>query len=443
MNDTANDKIAPHSLEAEKEVLGSLISHDSAITKIIDIIQPESFFIKKNQQIYSSILELFKNNEPIDVLTVSENLSKKGQLKAIGGRAAINDLAFDVITSANIEYHAQIIAEKHRLRKFIKLGTEITNLSYKEIDSADILNTAEKLIFNTASASIQSSLMHFNNFSMNILNNIESNYENRHKQVIGIPSGFDDLDSLTGGFQNSDLIIIAARPGMGKTSFALNIAQYTANKNIQTAVFSLEMSKEQLGLRMIFSDSEINLGKYKTGMLEESDWSKIYTSTTKIQETPIYIDDKPSQTLTEIRAKCKKLKMENEDLGLIIIDYLQLIEVEKEKSNRAEEVSKITRGLKGIAKEFNVPVIALSQLSRAVESRQDKRPVLSDLRESGSIEQDADIVMFLYRDEYYNKDSPDKGKSDVIIGKHRNGETGTIKLSFDARFTKFKNILTP
>ena len=434
-------KLPPQSIEAEQAVLGALLVNGTAITRVVDLLKPENFYRQVHKYIYSSIISLFNSSEPIDVVTVSEHLRDKDQLELVGGRAAINDLALSVITTANIEYYARIVAEKATLRELIKAGTEIVSIAFDENNTDKVLDTAEKLIFGISQRVVSDDLTHIKEIVVQSYDQIETRYNNRD-EIIGVPSGFYDLDNMTAGFQPSDLIIVAARPSMGKTAFCLNIAQEVAiRRKKAVAVFSLEMSKEQLVQRMLCSEAEIDSNRLRTGHMQTEDWSKLTTAMGLLGDAPIFIDDSAGIGVMEIRAKCRRLRMEQSNLSLIIIDYLQLMEGSSSgRTDRVHEISAISRGLKNLARELKVPIIALSQLSRAVESRTSKKPMLSDLRESGSIEQDADIVMFIYREDYYDPENIDKkGKAEIIISKQRNGPVGAVELLFQSNITKFKN----
>ena len=435
------EKLPPQNIDAEQAVLGALLIDPNAIAKVVEIVKSGCFYKQAHKHIFSSVLTLFNNNEPIDIVTVSENLKTSDKLEISGGRAYINDLALSVITSANIEYYAKIISEKSVLRDLIKAGGEIATIAYDDINPEKAVDSAEQLIFAISQKKAPENLTHVGEIVIDSYNLIEERYNNRD-EIVGVPSGFYDLDALTAGFQPSDLIIVAARPSMGKTTFCLNIAQEVGiRKKKPVAFFSLEMSKEQLVQRMLCSEAEIDAQRLRIGHMQAEDWTKLSKAMNNIGDCPIFIDDSPALTISELRAKCRRLCMKEKNLGLIIIDYLQLMEgSDNRRNDRVQEISQISRGLKGLARELKVPVIALSQLSRAVESRQNKRPMLSDLRESGSIEQDADIVMFIYREEYYNPEAIEaKGKATIIIGKQRNGPTGEVELLFQNNITKFKN----
>ncbi len=438
--------LLPQNIEAEEAVLGAILVNPEVMTKVVEHIKPESFYRPAHKYVYEAMLQLFNTNERIDIVSVSDVLNYNSQLETIGGRAFINDLSYKTITTSNVEYYAKIIQEKAIKRALINAGGEIVASGY-DLDPIDqSLERAEKLIFDISSRKATSDLHHVKDLVMDTYEKIEYRYEHKD-ELLGIRTDFYELDTMTNGLQRSDLIILAARPSMGKTAFALNIAQNVAIKEkVPVAIFSLEMSKEQLVQRMLCSQAEVDTQRLKNGNMQAKDWDKLTNAMDEFTQAPIFIDDTSGCTLTDIRAKCRRLKMEQKDLGLIVIDYLQLME-SSGKEDRLQQISAISRGLKTLARELDVPVITLSQLNRGVESRTDKRPMLSDLRESGAIEQDADIVMFIYRDEYYRKGEEEdetlkaatKGESEIIIAKHRNGPVGTVKLLFQGNITKFKN----
>ena len=438
--------LLPQNIEAEEAVLGAILVNPEVLTKVVETLKPESFYKPAHRYVYEAMLQLFNTNERIDLVSVSDVLSYNSKLEAVGGRAFINDLSYKTITTSNIEYYARIVQEKAVKRALINAGGEIVSFGYDMNPIDESLENAEKLIFDIASKKATTDLSHIKDLVMNSYQKMEYRYEHRD-ELIGLRTDFYELDNMTSGLQKSDLIILAARPSMGKTAFALNIAQNVAIKEkVPVAIFSLEMSKEQLVQRMLCSQAEVDTQRIKTGNMNQKDWDKIVNAMNDFANAPIFIDDTSGCTLTDIRAKCRRLKMEQKDLGLVVIDYLQLME-SSGREDRMQQISAISRGLKTLARELDVPVIALSQLSRAVESRTDKRPMLSDLRESGAIEQDADIVMFIYRDEYYKKNDEEaevakaasKGESEIIIAKHRNGPVGKVDLLFQANITKFKN----
>ena len=435
-------KIPPHDIEAEQAVLGSMLTDKDAVIAGIEKLNAESFYREDNKLIYEAIANLFNNSQPIDLVTVKDELSSMGSFEKIGGYEYLAILPDKVPTTTNVDKYIEIVEEKAILRGLIKTANEIIELGYSQSEEVeDIMAGAEKKIFDIIQKKNQKSYTPIKDVLIESFTKLEALY-NQKSKITGVPTGFADLDDKTAGLHGSDLILIAARPAMGKTAFALNIAAHAAiRENVPVAVFNLEMSKEQLVNRILCIEAMVDSNKIMTGKLEEEDWNKLASVVGPISDAGIYIDDTPGISITEIRTKCRKLKMEK-DIGLIIIDYIQLIQGSGNKKNgsREQEIAEISRSLKILAKELNVPVIALSQLSRAVESRPDHRPMLSDLRESGSIEQDADIVMFLYRDDYYNPDSEEKDISEVIMAKHRAGSTGTIKLLWMGNYTKFVNL---
>lgn len=438
-SESSLERLPPQSLDGEQAVLGALLVSGDGISRVVDILEPDYFYRKAHQVIYAAMLDLYDGNEPIDIVTVSQYLKDQGTLENIGGRQYITDLALSVSTTANLEYYGRTVQEKALLRHLIKAGTEIVSSCYEETDAEVALDRAEHLIFNLAQRRNLQQLVHIKHIVETSFQQIEKRYEQRDS-LSGVSSGFYDLDAMTSGFHGSELIILAARPSMGKTAFVLNLAQACAvDQGVPCAIFSLEMSKESLVMRMLCAEAKIDANRLRTGHLHTNDWTQLAMAMGRLGESPLYIDDSALVNALEIRAKCRRLKAEMKGLGLIIIDYIQLMQGRKVTDNRVQEVSEISRSLKQLARELDVPVIALSQLSRAVEARQNKRPMLSDLRESGSIEQDADIVMFIYRDEYYNPESEKRGEAEIIIAKQRNGPTGTVDLLYQSSITKFLN----
>jgi len=448
INNINPDTMPPQSIEAEEAVLGAILKQPNVLNKIVEMLKPESFYMPAHRYIYDAIKHLYDSNENIDIVSVSETLNYASKLESVGGRAYINDLLANTVTTANVKYYAKIIQENAIKRSLISAGSEIVASGYeKQITVDEALDSAERLIFDIASKKSTSDLVHVKDIVLDTYQKIEYNYEHKG-ELTGVATKFYELDTMTNGLHKSDLIIIAARPAMGKTAFALNIAQNVAiQSKVPVAIFSLEMSRQQLMQRMLCSEAEVDTQRLKTGNMQSKDWEKLANAMNEFSQAPIYIDDTSGCTITDLRAKCRRLKMKEKDLGLIVIDYLQLMEGTG-KEDRMQQISAISRGLKVLARELDVPVIALSQLSRAVESRNDKRPMLSDLRESGAIEQDADIVMFIYRDDYYKKVEEEgeeaaakssNGESEIIIAKHRNGPVGSFKLLFQGNITKFKN----
>lgn len=440
-------QLMPQNIDAEEAILGAILVSPACMNRIVEQLRPESFYKPAHRYVYEAMLQLYNGEDKIDIVSVSDVLNMNQKLELVGGRAFINDLSYKTITTTNVEYYAKIVQEKAIKRSLINAGSEIVSSGYDLNPIEESLEVAEKLIFDIASQKASKSLLPIKDLVYDSYAKIEERYNNKDK-LTGTPTAFYDLDTYTNGLQKSDLIILAARPAMGKTSFALNIAQNVALKaKIPVAIFSLEMSKEQLVQRFLCAEAEVDTQRLKTGNMQAKDWEKLAVAMDSFSQAPIYIDDTAGVTITDLRAKCRRLAMAEKNLGLIVIDYLQLIEGTG-REDRMQQISSISRGLKILAKELNVPIIALSQLSRAVESRTDKRPMLSDLRESGSIEQDADIVMFIYRDEYYKsandeeemaEKATNKGEAEIIIAKHRNGPVGTVKLLFQSNITKFKN----
>ena len=434
-------KVPPNDIEAEQAIIGSMLTDKDAVISAIEVLKPQDFYREDNKTIYEAILNLYSRSEPVDIITVRAELESMGKLDNVGGLEYLAELPEKVPTTSNASKYIKIVEEKSTLRNLIKTANEIIELGYNPTEDVDdIMEGAEKKIFNIMQDKEQKSYSPLKDVLVESFTKLEELY-NRKQHITGVPSGFTDLDYRTAGFHGSELILIAARPAMGKTAFALNIASNAALRaNVPVAVFSLEMSKEQLVNRILSSESMVDSNKIRTGKLEEDDWAKLAETIGPLSEGEMYIDDTPGISITEIRAKCRKLKIEK-NIGLVVIDYLQLIQgTGKRNGSREQEISEISRSLKILAKELDVPVIALSQLSRAAEQRPDHRPMLSDLRESGAIEQDADIVMFLYRDDYYNPDSEKKNIAEVIIAKHRGGSTGTVELLWLGSYTKFVNI---
>lgn len=430
-------RIPPHSVEAEQSVLGSILLDKEAMISVSETLVPEDFYKEAHKVIYESMLKLYNSQSEIDLITLTDELRDQGYLDDIGGIAYITSLSTVVPTTSNIKYYVNIVKEKSISRQLISAANDIINLGYDGSAKVEyVLENAEKKIFDISQERATNDFQPINQVISEALSMLEKLYEEKN-DVTGLTTGFRDLNKKINGLQRSDLLLIAARPAMGKTAFALNLVQNAALKgDASVAVFSLEMSKEQLVQRMIASQSTVELKKIKTGTLADNDWPRITDGMAILSGAKIHIDDTPGIKISELRSKCRKLKME-QGLDLILIDYLQLMEGEGNNESRQQEIAKISRSLKIIAKELNCPVVALSQLSRAPEQRADHRPMLSDLRESGSIEQDADIVMFLYRDEYYHPDSDRKNIGEVIIAKNRHGETGSVELVWLGEIQKF------
>ena len=434
-------KIPPNDIEAEQAVIGSMLTDKEAVAAAIEVLKPEDFYRDDNRIIYEAILSLYSRSEPIDLITLKSELSSMGKFEAVGGLEYIAELPDKVPTTANVEQYIKIVEEKSVLRNLIKTANEIITLGYDQTQEVDgIIDNAEKKIFEVMQRKNQKGYTPIKDILVETFTELEQLY-NQKQRVTGVPTGFTDLDFRTAGLHNSDLILVAARPAMGKSAFALNIATNAAVKaHIPVVIFSLEMSKEQMTSRILCSEAMVDSNKVRTGKIDDEEWAKLATASGELSEANIYIDDTPGISIMEIRAKCRKMKLEK-NIGLVVIDYLQLVQGSgKRGSSREQEIAEISRSLKILAKEINVPVIALSQLSRAPEQRPDHRPMLSDLRESGSIEQDADIVMFLYRDDYYNENSEKKNIAEVILAKHRSGSTGTVELLWLGNYTKFANI---
>ncbi len=440
MEEALLKRVLPHSVEAEQSVIGSMIMDREAIVVAAELLHREDFYGKQYGAVFEAIIELNDEGKPVDVVTLQDRLKEKDVPPEISSLEFIRDLITGLPTSANIKYYANIVSEKATLRKLIRLNEEIANTCYVGKENLEtILEDTEKRVFDLLQRRNSSDYVPIREIVMNAMDRIEMASKNKGV-VTGIPTGFIDLDYRTAGMQPSDLILIAARPSMGKTAFVLNIAQYMAFKQSQTvAVFSLEMSKEQLVNRLFSLESKVDSQHIRTGNLTDTEWEKLIESAGIIGKSNLIIDDTPGISISELRSKCRKYKLEH-DLKIVIIDYLQLMSGSGRTDSRQQEISDISRSLKALARELNVPVIALSQLSRAVEQRPDHRPMLSDLRESGAIEQDADVVMFIYRDDYYNKDTDIKGVAEIIIAKQRNGPIGTVNLAWLPDYTKFANI---
>ena len=433
-------KTPPHSKSAEQSVLGSMILDPETVITVAEILEAEDFYDKRYGLIFSAITGLEKEGKPIDIITIENRIKEMNQPLGAIEMNVLGELVMAVSTSVNVAHHAEIVYKNSLLRKLIKVAEKISLNCYAgESNLEDILQLTEKEIFDLLQKRQVSDATDIKQVIISVIESIEAASKSGGT-VTGIPTGFHDLDYKMAGLQNSDLILIAARPSMGKTAFALNIAEYvTVKKNVTTAIFSLEMSKEQLAKRILAMNSRVDSQKLRTGDLSDREWGDIVDSARIIGETNLVIDDTPGISITELRSKCRKLKLEK-NLGLVMIDYIQLMTGSKQTESRQQEISEISRSLKALAREINAPIIALSQLSRRVEQRDDKRPMLSDLRESGAIEQDADVVMFIYRDEYYNKDTETPGVTEIIIGKQRNGPIGTVRLGWKSELTKFVNI---
>ncbi|NOT57658.1 MAG: replicative DNA helicase [Deltaproteobacteria bacterium] len=441
MLENALRKVPPQSLDAEESVLGSILLDPNALDRVIEAMTDADFYRESHRKIFRAMISLSEKNEPIDLVTLTDTLKARGELQDVGGAIYLAELSDKVPSAANVAHYARIIREKAVLRSLINVSNEIASRCYSgEEDIEQFLDEAERLIFDVSEKRIRPAFFKLGDMIMDTIKIVEKLYE-RKEMVTGVPTGFLDLDRMTAGLQPADLVIVAARPSMGKTAFVMNIAQYVAlHANTAVGVFSLEMSKEQLVMRMLCSEARVDNAKVRAGYLGERDFPRLAMAAGRLGDAPIFIDDTPAQNVLELRAKARRLKREA-NLGLVIIDYLQLMRGLTSQENRTQELSEISRGLKSLAKELNIPVIALSQLNRQVEQRADRRPMMSDIRESGAIEQDADVIAFIYRDEVYKQDSQDEGIAEIIIGKQRNGPTGTVRLAFRKEYTRFDNLV--
>lgn len=434
------EKIPPQNLEAEQSVLGSMIIEKDAIFAATEVLSEEDFYRTSHQKIFNAIVKLTEKNEPVDLVTLSEELSSLGVLEEVGGNSYLTSLANAVPTAANVKYYATIVWEKALLRRMIRTSTEIVTRGYEPPeDVVEFLDEAEQMIFQVSRELSGKGFVPLKDVLMSTFDRIERIYEEK-KGVTGLPTGFIDLDQMLSGLQESDLVIVAARPSMGKTTFALNMAQHLAvSENLPVAFFSLEMSKEQLAQRLLCAQANLDAQRLRRGYLSEEEWPRLTRAVGPLSEAPLYIDDTAAPSVMEMRAKARRLKAEK-GLGAIFVDYLQLMNMHGKSENRQQELSDISRSLKSLAKELNIPVIALSQLSRAVEKRDKKRPILSDLMESGGIEANADVVLFIYRENYYFNDSEKKNIAEIIVAKQRNGPVGEVELLFMNNFNKFQNM---
>ncbi|HAP93440.1 MAG TPA: replicative DNA helicase [Desulfotomaculum sp.] len=434
------DKVLPQNIDAEQSVLGALFLDRGAIAKVARFLKAEDFYLEGHRQIYEAILSLEENGRPVDLVTVVNWLRDKEVLERIGGATYVASLASMLPTAANVEYHARIIEEKALLRNLIQIATRIAGLGYEGGESVErLMDEAERMLLELTTRRSSSVFTSIKDLLMEVLKYIEERYQNKGS-ISGVSSGFLDVDRLCCGMQPGDLLIVAGRPAMGKTSFALTVAHHVAlHHQLPVAVFSLEMSKEQLVQRILCSEAMVDQQKVRSGYLGEGDWARLTQAAVVLSRAPLYIDDSALLSVRQIRAKANRLQQEK-GLGLVVIDYLQLMQAGQRAENRQQEITEISRSLKGLAKDLKVPVLALAQLSRQVEQRQDKRPIMSDLRDSGSIEQDADVVMFIYREEYYKPDTEKKGITEIIVAKQRNGPTGVVELAFLKEFTRFMNL---
>ncbi len=441
----AEGRVPPQAVDVEMAVLGAMLLDKGAIARAIEILDDSSFYKPAHQRIFAGMVALFEKSEPVDLITLVEELRRRAELDKIGGEYYLTELTTRVTTAANVEYHAHIVLEKALMRQLISSSSEVVGRAYSETEDAlDLLDEAEQKIFQISEQRMKKSFISMNTAVHQTMEMLES-IHGKHSGVTGVPSGYTELDNYTGGFQNSDLIIVAGRPSQGKTALVLSIARNASIfHEVPVAFFSLEMSNQQLVLRLICAEARVDAQSVRTGRLPEDEWRKLSTSIGKLYKAKIFIDDTPALTALEIRAKARRLKVEH-NVGLIIVDYLQLMQGPKNAQSREQEISSISRSLKALAKELNIPVIALSQLNRAVEMRGDKRPVLADLRESGAIEQDADVVLFVHRPEMFGinvdeNNEPTEGMAEIIIGKQRNGPTGSARLAFIKQYARFENL---
>ncbi|HAM53633.1 MAG TPA: replicative DNA helicase [Nitrospiraceae bacterium] len=436
--DSTVDRLPPQNLEAEQSVLGAILLDNEAIPKALEILSPDDFYRDAHRRIFDSMTELYEKNEAIDLITVTDALKRKNELDIVGGVTYLSSVANQVPTSANVRYHAKIIKEKALLRGLIRTTTEIAARVYESsLEADELVDFAERTIFEISDRRTKTSFFTLKEVIKSSFEMIEHLYDKK-EAITGVPSGFPDLDELTTGFQPGDLIVIGGRPSMGKTALGMNIAQHVALEVREpVAIFSLEMSKEQLALRMLCSEAMVDSNSVRKGFIRKEDWHKLTSAAGRLAEAPIFIDDSSGTSVLEMRAKARRLKNEHHGLSLVLVDYLQLMRSRGGFERREQEISEISRSLKGLAKDLKVPVIALSQLNRGVELRKPPIPNLADLRESGAIEQDADVIIFLYREEFYNRETANKGKAEVIIAKQRNGPTKTIDLTFLSSCTKF------
>jgi len=438
-------RVPPQAVEIEEAVLGAMLIEKEALAKVLEVLDDTAFYKPAHQKIFKALIELFNRSEPVDLITLTEELRRQGELEHVGGEYYLSELTTKVSSAANVEYHAHIVLERALMRQLIQASSEVATRAFSETEDAlGLLDEAEQKIFNISEQRMKKSFVAMDTAvhqTMEMLHSIHGN----HGGVTGVPSGFHKLDELTGGFQSSDFIIIAGRPSMGKTAFALSIARNAAlhgDKPTAVGMFSLEMSTQQLVMRLMCAEARVDAHKVRTGRLPEDEWKKLSMSVGRLYKAKIFIDDTPGLNILELRAKARRLKVEH-NIGLLIVDYLQLMQGPRNIQSREQEISSISRSLKGLAKELNLPVIALSQLNRSVESRNDKRPALSDLRESGAIEQDADVVMFVNRPEMFgiqeDEGESTEGLAEIIIGKQRNGPTDTVKLQFIKQYARFEN----
>ncbi len=445
----ANLRIPPNSIEAEQSLLGGLLLDSAAFDKIADLVSENDFYRDEHKRIYRRIRSLHERNKPVDVVTVAESLDLAGEGSETGGLTYLGELAANTPTAAHIRRYAEIVRERAILRQLVTAGDDIASSAFNPLgrDPKQLLDEAEAKVFAIAEGGFrhQSGFQHINPLLTQVVERIQELHDRDNpSDITGVPTGYHDLDAKTSGLQPGDLLIVAGRPSMGKTSLALNMAEHVAIEvGLPVAVFSMEMGGAQLAMRMLSSVGKLDAHRVRTGRLNDDEWSRLSFALGKMHEAPLYIDETPALNPIDLRARARRLHRQCGKLGLIVIDYLQLMSSAGQGENRATEISEISRALKGLAKELNVPVIALSQLNRSLEQRPNKRPIMSDLRESGAIEQDADVIMFIYRDEVYNPDTPDKGSAEIIIGKQRNGPIGMVRLTFIGEYTRFENFASP
>jgi replicative DNA helicase len=433
----AYERVPPHNVEAEESVLGSMLLSKDAIAEVLELLREDDFYRPAHRTVFRSVLELYGHGDAVDAVTVQEELRRNGALADIGGAPFLHTLVASVPTAANAAYYARIVKEAGVLRRLIDVGTQIVQLGFETPqDTERAVDIAESLVYQVAQGRVTEDYHSLREVLTGTLEAIERLHED-HREITGVPTGFADLDRLTSGLQPSNLIIVAARPAVGKSTLGLDVARHASVKaGVPTVVFSLEMSRTELVQRLMCAECTVDMQRLRTGRMEESDWTRLTRSLGKLADAPLFSDDSPGTTMMEIRAKCRRLKQRH-GLGLVVVDYLQLMQPSKRFENRQQEVSEISRSLKLLAKELEVPVIAISQLSRQTEARSDRRPMLSDLRESGALEQDSDVVLFIYRDELYDPESPRKGEADLILAKHRNGPTDTVTVTFQGQYSRF------
>jgi replicative DNA helicase len=433
----AYERVPPHNVEAEESVLGSMLLSKDAIAEVLELLREDDFYRPAHRTVFRSVLELYGHGDAVDAVTVQEELRRNGALADIGGAPFLHTLVASVPTAANAGYYARIVKEAGVLRRLIDVGTQIVQLGFETPqDTERAVDIAESLVYQVAQGRVTEDYHSLRDVLTGTLEAIERLHED-HREITGVPTGFPDLDRLTSGLQPANLVIVAARPAVGKSTLGLDVARHAAVKaGVPTVVFSLEMSRTELVQRLMCAECTVDMQRLRTGRMEESDWTRLTRSLGKLADAPLFIDDSPGTTMMEIRAKCRRLKQRH-GLGLVVVDYLQLMQPSKRFENRQQEVSEISRSLKLLAKELEVPVIAISQLSRQTEARSDRRPMLSDLRESGALEQDSDVVLFIYRDELYDPESPRKGEADLILAKHRNGPTDTVTVTFQGQYSRF------